>query len=107
MLEASAQNFVEAEKRNPWFKSEFVDLRKGDALNLPIEDGTVDVAAQNCLFNIFKEEDLKRALEEMYRVLKPHGRLVMSDPVCDQEMPANLRADERLRALCLSGSLPV
>lgn len=107
MLTASAQNFEEAEKTNPWFDKEFIDLRKGDALNLPIEDNSIDVAAQNCLFNIFKAEDLKQALAEMYRVLKPHGRLVMSDPVCNQDMPEGLRADERLRALCLSGSIPM
>ncbi len=107
MLEASAKNFEEAEVKNPWFEKDFVSLRKGDALNLPIEDESVDVAAQNCLFNIFKTEDLKRALHEMYRVLKPHGRLVMSDPICEQNMPDNLRADERLRALCLSGAIPM
>ena len=36
MLQASRENFVEAEKQNTWFKSEFVDLRKGDALSLPV-----------------------------------------------------------------------
>ena len=107
MLDASRKNFKEAEKINSWFKSEFVDLRKGDALNLPVEDNSIDVAAQNCLFNIFKKEDLTRAIEEMYRVLKPHGRLVMSDPVCEQAMNDELRNDERLRALCLSGSIPI
>lgn len=107
MLEASERNFADAERLNPWFKKEFVDLRKGDALNLPIEDNSIDIAAQNCLFNIFKQEELKRALEEMYRVLKPHGKLVMSDPICDTEMPEALKEDDRLRALCLSGSLPL
>ncbi len=107
MLDASRTNFKEAEKLNPWFKSEFVDLRYGDALDLPVDDESVDVAAQNCLFNIFHSEDLKRALEEMYRVLKPRGRLVLSDPVCEQEMPEELKADERLRALCLSGAIPL
>lgn len=107
MLEASRKNFKEAENVNPWFKSEFVDLKKGDALNLPVEDNSIDVAAQNCLFNIFKAEDLKKAIEEMYRVLKPHGRLVMSDPTCEQQMNQTLREDARLRALCLSGSLPI
>jgi len=107
MLDASRKNFEVAEEENDWFKSEFVELRKGDALNLPIEDNTIDVAAQNCLFNIFKEADLKRAIEEMYRVLKPHGKLVMSDPTCEQEMNQTLRNDDRLRALCLSGSLPI
>ena len=84
MLEASRRNLVEAEEVNPWFNSEFVELKKGDALNLPVADNSIDVAAQNCLFNIFKEADLKRALDEMYRVLKPQGRLVMSDPTCEQ-----------------------
>ncbi len=107
MLEASRMNFKQAEKENDWFNSEFVDLRKGDALNLPVEDNSIDVAAQNCLFNIFKEDDLKKAIAEMYRVLKPHGRLVMSDPTCEQDMNENLRNDDRLRALCLSGSLPI
>ena len=105
MLNASRQNFKIAEAENPWFKSDFVELKKGDALNLPVENNSIDVAAQNCLFNIFKTEDLKKAIEEMYRVLKPHGRLVMSDPICEQDMNENLRQDERLRALCLSGSI--
>jgi SAM-dependent methyltransferase len=107
MLEASAKNFVEAEAQNPWFNKEFVSLKKGDALNLPVEDNSIDVAAQNCLFNIFKVEDLKKAISEMYRVLKPHGKLVMSDPTCEQPMNDVLREDERLRALCLSGSIPI
>jgi len=107
MLEASAKNFVEAETQNPWFNKEFVSLKKGDALNLPVEDNSIDVAAQNCLFNIFKVEDLKKAISEMYRVLKPHGKLVMSDPTCEQPMNDALREDERLRALCLSGSIPI
>ena len=107
MLDASRKNFKEAEKMNPWFKSEFVDLKKGDALHLAVKDNTIDVAAQNCLFNIFKKEDLQRAIKEMYRVLKPHGRLVMSDPTCEQPMNDELRNDERLRALCLSGSIPI
>jgi SAM-dependent methyltransferase len=107
MLEASARNFLEAEKENDWFRKEYIDLRKGDALQLPIADASVDVAAQNCLFNIFKIDDLKRALSEMYRVLKPHGRLVLSDPICDQPMPEALRNDDRLRALCLSGAMPM
>jgi SAM-dependent methyltransferase len=107
MLAASAKNFTIAESLNPWFDSSFVDLRYGDALNLPIADESVDVAAQNCLFNIFTTADLTKALQEMYRVLKPHGRLVLSDPICTQTMPPQLKNDERLRALCLSGALPL
>lgn len=107
MLEASAKNFIQAEAENEWFKKEYVTLKKGNALDLPVADNSIDVAAQNCLFNIFKVEELKKALQEMYRVLKPHGRLVMSDPTCEQEMNETLRNDETLRALCLSGSIPL
>ena len=107
MLAASAENFIQAEKENSWFKKDFVDLRKGDALNLPIEDNSIDVAAQNCLFNIFTQADLKIALAEMYRVLKPRGRLVLSDPICNSVMPKELQNDEKLRALCLSGAIPL
>lgn len=107
MLEASRKNFMIAEQQNVWFKNDFVELKKGDAMHLPVPGNSIDVAAQNCLFNIFKEEDLKKAIAEMYRVLKPHGRLVMSDPTCEQSMGDGLREDDRLRALCLSGSLPI
>lgn len=107
MMDACRENLREAERTNAWFKNEFVDIRKGDALSLPVEDNSIDVAAQNCLFNIFDTEDLKKALREMYRVLKPHGRLVLSDPTCETAMPEALKNDERLRALCLSGALPL
>lgn len=105
MLEACDKNLSLAEQSNAWFKREYVSLKKGNALSLPVDDNSIDVAAQNCLFNIFTTEDLKKALAEMYRVLKPHGRLVLSDPITQNPMPENLRKDERLRALCLSGSL--
>jgi hypothetical protein len=41
-------------------KREFIDVWYGDALNLPVANARVDVAAQNCLFNIFKHDDLKK-----------------------------------------------
>jgi SAM-dependent methyltransferase len=107
MIDASRRNFIQAEITNPWFESSFVDLRPGDALNLPIDDESIDVAAQNCLFNIFKKNELEQALQEMYRVLKPGGRLVLSDPVSADDIPEHIKDDEKLRALCLSGALPL
>jgi SAM-dependent methyltransferase len=107
MMQACKENLEEAARVNDWFHPEFVSIKKGNALALPVDDASVDVAAQNCLFNIFEPDDLKKALREMYRVLKPRGRLIMSDPVCEQPMNPTLRNDERLRALCLTGSLPL
>jgi len=107
MRASCAENLGEAARLNDWFATDYVDLRTGDALELPVEEASVDVAAQNCLFNIFDGPELDRALAQMYRALRPHGRLVLSDPVCEQGIPEALRGDARLRALCLSGALPI
>jgi SAM-dependent methyltransferase len=105
MREAAARNLEIAAQENPWFDPSFVKICAGDAFNLPVTDASVDVLAQNCLFNIFEPADLTRALKEAYRVLKPGGRLQMSDPIATRSIPKHLQQDERLRALCLSGAL--
>ncbi|MDH6058741.1 arsenosugar biosynthesis arsenite methyltransferase ArsM [Umezakia ovalisporum] len=102
---AAARNLEIAAAENPWFDTSFVEIREGDAFNLPVAEASVDIVAQNCLFNIFEPEDLNRALTEAYRVLKPGGRLQMSDPIATCPIPAHLKQDERLRAMCLSGAL--
>ncbi|MEM8865434.1 MAG: arsenosugar biosynthesis arsenite methyltransferase ArsM [Planctomycetota bacterium] len=106
MREAARKNLERAAEANDWFDPSFVDIRDGDALDLPVDDDAVGFAAQNCLFNIFKTDgDLEKALGEMHRVLGRAGRLVMSDPVTPRAMPARLVADETLRAACISGCL--
>lgn len=105
MRAAARANLEEAARVNPWFDPSFVDIRDGDALSLPIDDASVDVTAQNCLFNIFGGAELDRALSEIARVLKPRGRFSCSDPVAPFEIPAHLRDDDRLRAMCLSGAI--
>ena len=105
MRAAAAKNLAIAAQENDWFETNFVSIQAGDAFALPIPDNSVDVVAQNCLFNIFEPEDLSRALAETYRVLKPGGRLVMSDPISTRAMPEHLQEDGRLRAMCLSGAI--
>lgn len=105
MREAAIENLRLAAESNPWFDPSFVEILDGDALNLPLEDDSVNFAAQNCLFNIFEGDDLARALSEIHRVLTNGGRLVMSDPITPRPIPQHLVDDDRLRALCLSGCL--
>ena len=105
MREAATRNLQIAAKENPWFDPSFVEIRPGDAFDLPIADASVDIVAQNCLFNIFEPADLTLALKEAYRVLKPGGRLQMSDPIATSPVPAHLQQNENLRALCLSGAI--
>ncbi len=107
MLDCARGLLQEAAELNDWFEPSFVELRKGDALELPIESGTIDVAAQNCLFNIFTRDHLDRALSEIHRVLAPHASFVLSDPVSTRAIPKHLADDPRLRAECLSGALPL
>lgn len=112
MRDATQTNLQEAARLNDWFDPSYIDIRDGDALDLPIEDVSIDLAAQNCLFNIFKasdsdsqDGDLERALAEMHRVLRPGGRLSMSDPITPRPIPPHLQDDETLRSQCLSGCL--
>jgi ubiquinone/menaquinone biosynthesis C-methylase UbiE len=105
MREAAMRNLEIAATENPWFDTSFVEIRPGDAFNLPVADASVDIVAQNCLFNIFEPTDLTRALKEAYRVLKSGGRLQMSDPIATSPIPDHLQQNEHLRALCLSGAL--
>ena len=105
MRAAAAHNLTLAAESNPWFSPSFVEIRSGDAFELPVPDASVDVVAQNCLFNIFEPADLDLALAEAYRVLKPGGRLQMSDPIATRHIPLHLQQDERLRAMCLSGAM--
>ena len=104
MRAACAANLREAADRNAWFEASFVELRPGDALDLPVAAESVDLVAQNCLFNIFEPPELRRALAEAHRALRPRGRLVLCDPIAPFELPPALRRDERLRAMCLSGA---
>ncbi|WP_041244644.1 arsenosugar biosynthesis arsenite methyltransferase ArsM [Gloeobacter kilaueensis] len=107
MLDRARINLEEAARLNDWFEPEFVELYLGDALDLPVADATVDLVAQNCLFNIFEPAELRVALQQVRRVLKPGGRLILSDPIATRPVPEHLRRDERLRAMCLSGCLPL
>ncbi len=105
MRTAAAANLAEAARLNDWLDPAFVTILEGDAFALPVADASVDLVAQNCLFNIFRSGDLDRALSEVARVLKPGGRLMMSDPIAPYAIPEQLANDDRLRALCLSGAL--
>jgi SAM-dependent methyltransferase len=107
MLETARGLLHAAAEENPWFDPEFVVLRKGDALELPVDSQSMDVVAQNCLFNIFSREHLAIALAEAHRVLRHHGKLMLSDPIASRAVPAHLANDASLRAQCLSGALPL
>jgi SAM-dependent methyltransferase len=103
MREAAARNLQLAARDNPWFRPEFVELIDGSADALPVESGSVDVVAQNCLFNVFGDGEMRAALAEVHRVLAPGGRFSTSDPIATEPIPEALQRDTSLRARCCSG----
>uniref|UniRef100_A0A832GPZ0 Radical SAM/Cys-rich domain protein n=1 Tax=Caldimicrobium thiodismutans TaxID=1653476 RepID=A0A832GPZ0_9BACT len=82
---------------------EYVErLEKEDPL---IPDGTIDTVVSNCVLNLVKDSDKELLFREIYRVLKPGGRAVISDIVSDEDVPEPLKQDPELWAGCISGAL--
>lgn len=69
-----------------------------------IADNSIDLVVSNCVLNLVAEADRKQMLDEIFRVLKPGGRVAISDIVSDEFVPAHLRADEDLWTGCISGA---
>ena len=82
-----------------------VEFRLGEIENLPVADGTVNVILSNCVINL--SPDKARVFEEAYRVLKPGGRLAISDVVAFADLPADARRDMALYTGCIAGASPV
>jgi arsenite methyltransferase len=80
-----------------------VEFRLGEIENLPVEDGTVDVIISNCVVNL--APDKLKVFKEAYRVLKPNGRLMVSDLVTEGELPENVRNSFDAWAACIAGAL--
>lgn len=69
-----------------------------------IEDDSVDVVVSNCVLNLVQSEDRRQLFHEIFRVLKPGGRAVISDIVADRDIPPKLQNDPELWSGCLSGA---
>jgi len=75
----------------------------GEIENLPVADNTADVVISNCVINL--STDKGRVFQEIFRVLKPGGRLVVSDIVLLRELPQFLRNSDAAYASCISGAV--
>ena len=80
-----------------------VEFLKGDIEQMPLPDNTVDVIISNCVINLSPDKD--QVFKEAFRVLKPGGRLAVSDIVVRGTMPQEIRHSVELWAGCVAGAL--
>ncbi len=77
------------------------NLRRNTPL---IADNSVDIVISNCVLNLVSDDKKQQLLQEIFRVLKPGGRVAISDIVSDEPIPDHLKANEKLWSGCISGA---
>ena len=82
-----------------------VDIRLGEIEHLPVSDNSVDVIISNCVINL--SPDKMQVFRDAYRVLKPGGRLAVSDIVATQALPEDIKNDVMKYAGCVAGAATV
>jgi SAM-dependent methyltransferase len=82
-----------------------VEFRLGEIENLPVADHSADVILSNCVINL--SPDKLEVYRDAYRVLKPGGRLAISDVVATAELPEEVRGDLQLVAACVGGAATI
>ncbi|HEY8789554.1 MAG TPA: arsenite methyltransferase [Actinopolymorphaceae bacterium] len=96
MLDLARANAVKAGAGN-------VEFRKGLIEDLPLTDGIIDVVISNCVINL--SADKPAVLAEMFRVLKPGGRIGISDVVAEDHLTPQMRAERGSYVGCIAGAL--
>jgi ubiquinone/menaquinone biosynthesis C-methylase UbiE len=95
MVSKARENAARTEFRN-------VEFRLGEIEHLPIADNSVDVIISNCVINLSPEKH--KVFDDAFRVLKPGGRIAVSDVVATAELPDEVKNDLALHAGCIAGA---
>jgi ubiquinone/menaquinone biosynthesis C-methylase UbiE len=82
-----------------------VEFRLGEIENLPVADNSVDIIMSNCVINLSPEK--LSVYREAYRVLKPGGRLAISDIVATAKLPDEVQKNLALVAACVGGAATI
>ncbi|MCC3860152.1 methyltransferase domain-containing protein [Pseudemcibacter aquimaris] len=82
-------------------QNKMAEIREASPL---IADDSIDIIVSNCVLNLVSDQEKKELFKEMFRVLKPGGRIAISDIVSDEYSPEHLKRDEKLWSGCISGA---
>jgi SAM-dependent methyltransferase len=96
MIERARENARKANIKN-------VEFRLGEIEDIPVEDGSVDVVISNCVINL--SPDKPKVFREVYRVLKPGGRIAISDIALLKELPKKIRESIEAYIGCIAGAI--
>ena len=80
-----------------------IDFRQGDLENMPVADSYMDVVISNCVINLIPNKNM--VFREAFRVLKPGGRLAVSDVVLTKELPEFVKRSSKAYIGCLAGAI--
>jgi arsenite methyltransferase len=96
MLHLARKNAVKGNYEN-------VEFRLGEIEHLPVADNSIDVVISNCVINL--SVDKAQVFREIYRVLKPGGRMMVSDIVLTKELPGHVRESVAAYTSCIAGAI--
>lgn len=102
MTQEMIERAIENAKKNGISNVEF---RIGEIENLPVEDNSIDVVISNCVINL--SEDKSKVFKEIYRVLKPGGRIAISDIALLKNLPENIQENIAAYVGCVSGAIHI
>lgn len=100
MIDLGRKNATRANAKNVEFK-----LSKITAL--PVEESTVDCVISNCVLNLVAESEKGLVFSEIHRILRPGGRMAVSDFLALKPLPAEMKNDPALFAGCVAGAIEV